>query len=135
MKNPISYVIDWNLGWHLFAARKDCSYFCYMNIPLKRKLIDNQTRCEHYYLPEDIIAIKFKCCNIYYPCISCHEETANHKPIVWNKEDRLVKAVLCGVCCYEMSIDEYLNCKNHCPSCNANFNSKCKNHYHFYFEL
>lgn len=31
-------------------------------------LIDTETRCRHYFTEEDIIAIKFKCCNKYYPC-------------------------------------------------------------------
>lgn len=26
-------------------------------------LIDTETRCRHYFTEEDIIAIKFKCCN------------------------------------------------------------------------
>ncbi len=33
-------------------------------------LIDTETRCRHYFTEEDIIAIKFKCCNKYYPCYS-----------------------------------------------------------------
>ena len=28
-------------------------------------LIDTETRCRHYFTEEDIIAIKFKCCNKY----------------------------------------------------------------------
>ena len=26
----------------------------------------------------DVIAIKFKCCNKYYPCYKCHEEHESH---------------------------------------------------------
>lgn len=37
-------------------------------------LIDTETRCRHYFTEEDIIAIKFKCCNKYYPCYKCHNE-------------------------------------------------------------
>lgn len=33
-------------------------------------LIDTETRCRHYFTEEDIIAIKFKCCNKYYHAIS-----------------------------------------------------------------
>lgn len=36
--------------------------------------IDNETRCTHYHTPLDIIAIKFKCCDKYYPCYKCHNE-------------------------------------------------------------
>ena len=42
---------------------------------IKGKPVDKQTRCEHYQSELDIIAIKFKCCNDYYPCFSCHAET------------------------------------------------------------
>lgn len=39
------------------------------------KPIDHQIRCIHYHTTNDIIAIKFKCCDQYYPCYSCHDET------------------------------------------------------------
>lgn len=41
-------------------------------------LIDTETRCRHYFTEEDIIAIKFKCCNKYYPCYKCHNEFEKH---------------------------------------------------------
>ena len=40
--------------------------------------VDEQTRCVHYRTPLDVIAIKFWCCQAYYPCHLCHEETAGH---------------------------------------------------------
>lgn len=36
--------------------------------------IDKQTRCIHWHSALDVIAIKFKCCDKYYPCFSCHEK-------------------------------------------------------------
>jgi uncharacterized CHY-type Zn-finger protein len=101
---------------------------------VKGKLIDDQTRCEHYHSPLDIIAIKFKCCGEYYPCYQCHEETADHKPLVWPKKEWNNKAVLCGICKIELTINEYFNSNHKCPNCNSAFNPVCSNHYHLYFE-
>jgi uncharacterized CHY-type Zn-finger protein len=101
---------------------------------VKGKPVDDQTRCEHYHSLLDIIAIKFKCCNEYYPCNQCHEETAGHKAIAWKKDEWNNKAILCGVCKKELTINEYLQSNNHCPHCNAAFNPNCSRHYHLYFE-
>jgi uncharacterized CHY-type Zn-finger protein len=104
-------------------------------IKVKGKLVDDETRCTHYQSPLDIIAIKFKCCNEYYPCYECHQEEANHKAVVWKKEERDTKAILCGYCKHELSIDEYFTANNQCPNCKSPFNPKCSNHYHLYFEV
>ncbi len=104
------------------------------DIILKGKAVDDQTRCIHYHSALDIIAIKFKCCNNYYPCLYCHQEEADHQVVLWKKNEREEKAVLCGICKHEMIIKEYLNCNNQCPVCCSKFNAKCTNHYHFYFE-
>jgi uncharacterized CHY-type Zn-finger protein len=96
--------------------------------------VDGQTRCKHYHSPLDIIAIKFRCCGQYYPCHSCHVETAGHTSVKWGRDEQDAKAVLCGGCGYEMSIREYLGCHHHCPRCRSAFNPGCSNHYHLYFE-
>lgn len=103
-------------------------------IAVKGKIIDNETRCEHYHSRLDVIAIKFKCCNEYYPCYQCHEETTNHEVEIWRKEEWNTKAILCGVCKEELTINEYFHSNNHCPYCKAAFNPDCKRHYHLYFE-
>lgn len=99
------------------------------------KSIDKQTRCIHWHSALDVIAIKFKCCDKYYPCFSCHEEEADHKHEVWAKDEFDQKAILCGVCGHEMSIQEYMDSNNLCPKCEASFNPGCSNHYHLYFDL
>ena len=104
-------------------------------IEIKGKKVDNQTRCIHYHSPLDIIAIKFKCCNSYYPCYQCHEEAADHPSQVWKKEDFETKAIICGACKTEMSINTYKSSDYQCPSCSANFNPKCSLHDHLYFEV
>ncbi|MFT4857470.1 MAG: putative CHY-type Zn-finger protein [Algoriphagus sp.] len=98
------------------------------------KPVDQQTRCQHWHSDLDIIAIKFHCCDKYYPCFSCHEETADHSPSVWPKAEFDTKAILCGVCGTELSITDYQNSNNTCPNCKSAFNPGCSKHYHLYFE-
>jgi uncharacterized CHY-type Zn-finger protein len=105
-----------------------------MSPKIKGKVIDDQTRCVHYHSPVDVIAIKFKCCAAYYPCYYCHEEEAGHQAEVWQKNEWQTKAILCGVCKTELSINEYLASGDQCPTCKAAFNPNCNKHYHLYFE-
>ena len=104
------------------------------NIIVKGKPVDGETRCIHYHSPLDIIAIKFKCCNEYYSCYYCHQEETDHTVEVWKKNEFNIKAILCGICRHEITIQQYLTGNNICPSCNSKFNPNCSNHYHFYFE-
>ncbi|WP_289355543.1 CHY zinc finger protein [Paenibacillus sp. S-12] len=96
--------------------------------------IDTMTRCRHYHSEVDVIAIKFKCCDVYYGCYYCHAEMADHQPIVWPMEEQGAKAILCGSCYAELTIEQYLNSHYKCPVCNVSFNPGCKNHNHLYFE-
>ncbi len=102
---------------------------------VKGKIIDDQTRCVHYHSELDIIAIKFRCCLDYYPCHSCHAETAGHPAVPWGKEERNEKAILCGACKSELTIREYLESGNKCPVCSQLFNPNCSLHYPLYFEM
>lgn len=101
---------------------------------LKGKLIDNQTRCVHWNSELDIIALKFKCCNTFYPCISCHSETTDHEIQRYNVNSN-EKVVLCGNCNSLLTFYEYISIQNplQCPKCSALFNPGCKNHYDLYF--
>ncbi|MBN3527386.1 CHY zinc finger protein [Paenibacillus apiarius] len=96
--------------------------------------IDEQSRCRHYHEEVDIVAIKFKCCDTYYGCYFCHEEAAGHTPEVWLKEEWDTKAILCGNCNAELTINEYLTSHYRCPLCHVPFNPGCVNHNHLYFE-
>lgn len=98
------------------------------------KPVDNQTRCVHWHSELDIIAIKFKCCDKYYPCFSCHEEVADHDHQIWLIAELNQKAILCGVCGKELSIKDYMSSNNTCPHCSSGFNPGCSKHYHLYFE-
>lgn len=97
--------------------------------------VDEETRCLHYHSEVDRIAIKFYCCDTYYPCFSCHEEEAGHAPQFWPKTQFHQKGVLCGFCGYELTIDEYLTGSSSCPSCKSAFNPGCSLHEHLYFEV
>ena len=85
-----------------------------MSIIVKGKTTDHQTRCIHYQTQLDVIAIKFKCCNTYYPCYYCHEEEAGHKHETWNKDEFETHAILCGVCQQEMTINQYKSSNYYC---------------------
>ncbi|MDX8046461.1 CHY zinc finger protein [Gracilibacillus sp. S3-1-1] len=96
--------------------------------------VDEAGRCVHYHGETDIVSIKFKCCNRYYPCYKCHDESTEHERQLWPREEFNEKAILCGVCRHELTINEYLQHRN-CPKCEAAFNPKCANHYDRYFEM
>lgn len=97
--------------------------------------VDAQTRCAHYHAPWDVVALKFKCCGGWYPCIDCHRAVADHAVAVWPIAERSAQAVLCGVCGARLAIDEYLAAASACPRCGAAFNPGCALHHHLYFEM
>ena len=96
-------------------------------------VVDEMTRCVHYRTEVDIVAIKFACCNEYYPCHLCHEETADHAAQQWKLSERDREAVLCGACGTELTIASYL-ATSECPNCGSAFNERCRLHTHLYFE-
>lgn len=104
-------------------------------IPVYGPQTDHQTRCVHYHSALDIIAIKFACCERYYPCYECHEAMEDHPPSTWKLEQRDQGAILCGVCGHELTIEEYMNSQHQCQSCYSGFNPGCANHYHLYFDV
>ena len=57
------------------------------NAKVYGSLVDNETRCIHYHTFLDIIAIKFKCCEKYYPCYQCHNEHESHNIQRWSAEE------------------------------------------------
>jgi len=97
-------------------------------------IVDNETRCIHYQSFLDIIAIKFKCCNKYYPCYQCHNDHETHPIKRWSEDEFNEYAIMCGVCKNEMTINEYMMVES-CPKCQSHFNHRCKFHYHLYFEV
>ncbi len=104
-----------------------------MRPPVSGIEVDAQTRCIHYGSPLDIVAIKMKCCGIWYACKDCHDALAGHGLETWpqSKWDEL--AVVCGVCGSAMSVRRYLECGDACPASRARFNPGCRDHHHLYF--
>ncbi|MFD6815073.1 CHY zinc finger protein [Enteractinococcus coprophilus] len=96
-------------------------------------LVDDQTRCKHYATVLDIVALRFGCCERYYPCYKCHDETADHRRQPWPNDRAGEPAVLCGVCKRELLIAQYIY-QDHCPFCRSSFNPGCSAHYDLYFE-
>lgn len=103
-------------------------------VPLRGVDVGRDTRCAHYGGPRDVIAIRFACCDTYYPCAECHAETADHEPTVWPRERFDEAAVLCGVCRTALSVMAYLDAGHVCPACGAPFNPGCAAHHNRYFE-
>ncbi|AXI00002.1 hypothetical protein DV702_09870 [Sporosarcina sp. PTS2304] len=97
-------------------------------------LLDDETRCVHYNGENDRVAIKFYCCKTYYPCYACHEEGDCQLYAVWPVEQFDEKAILCGSCRHELTINEYFQCGYVCPSCESSFNPNCALHKYLYFE-
>jgi uncharacterized CHY-type Zn-finger protein len=96
--------------------------------------VDAETRCAHYNSEIDIIAIKFNCCQKWFPCYECHAEQSDHAALVWKRTEFDTPAILCGACGHQLTVNEYLNCNSVCPRCRSQFNPGCANHYYLYFE-
>ena len=96
--------------------------------------VDAQTRCVHWHGPADVVAMRFACCDRYYPCFDCHRADADHPAERWPAARFAEPAVLCGVCRHELSADDY-RAATACPSCAAAFNPGCALHAHLYFEV
>ncbi|WP_084159263.1 CHY zinc finger protein [Paenibacillus taiwanensis] len=97
--------------------------------------IDKEGRCQHYHQEVDVVAIKFKCCNTYYGCFYCHEHSADHPAMTWPQQEWGCKAIQCGNCKTELTIQAYLNSNYCCPVCQFQFNPRCANHNHLYFDV
>jgi uncharacterized CHY-type Zn-finger protein len=97
--------------------------------------IDAETRCVHWHKEFDVVAIKFRCCMQYYSCFDCHKELAEHTAERWPQSEFGQKAVYCGRCSSELTINEYIASGDICPHCKGDFNPGCRKHRHLYFEI
>lgn len=97
--------------------------------------VDPETRCAHYDAPRDVIALRFGCCEAFYPCFRCHDAVADHEPEPWPRDRFDEPAVLCGVCGTTLTVHDYLDADHACPACDAAFNPGCETHHDRYFEL
>lgn len=105
------------------------------SVPLRGIAVDSETRCSHYDGPEDVIAIRFPCCDVYYPCFKCHREITDHSPARWPRDEWHEQVILCGRCDATLEIARYLDHPHECPECGAAFNPNCAAHHDHYFAL
>ena len=68
-------------------------------------VIDKETRCTHYHSFR-CYAIKFKCCDKYYPCYKCHDEHESHSIQRWTEKEFDKSYYVCAN--HEMSIHDYM---------------------------
>lgn len=94
--------------------------------------IDDQSRCVHYRTALDVVALRFRCCGDWYPCVHCHDATVAHTREVWEPEAGDEHAALCGACGTTMSISRY-RASTACTTCGAGFNPGCSRHHALYF--
>ncbi|TKX85065.1 hypothetical protein EXE43_15570 [Halorubrum sp. SS5] len=104
-------------------------------VPLRGIDVDPETRCAHWDDPVDVIALRFGCCETYYPCDACHDAAADHAAVPWPRDRFDEPAVLCGACGTTLTAREYLDADDACPSCDADFNPGCRKHRDRYFEM
>jgi uncharacterized CHY-type Zn-finger protein len=83
-------------------------------IPVRGIEVDSHTGCVHYRSTLDIVAIKFKCCQTYYSCSYCHDTESRHPAQIWKRSEFGQKAILCGACGGELTINQYLKCQARC---------------------
>lgn len=103
---------------------------------IRGKLVDDESRCVHWHSPLDVIALRFRCCDRYYACYSCHNESEAHamkKYSIGSSSAANIPLIICGVCKFQMTFQQYQGLQ--CPRCSAKFNPGCKMHYHLYFEM
>ena len=70
-------------------------------------LVDDQSRCQHYHSPLDIVALKCFECQKYYACYQCHDRLEAHIYRAYPCQLKQDKVLICGVCRHEMTIEEY----------------------------
>ena len=104
-------------------------------VPLRGVAVDRQTRCHHYHTPQDVVAIRFPCCDTFYPCHTCHDDCTTHEAERWSADQFDEQAVLCGVCGETLTVTEYLDVDDACPNCDAAFNPGCTGHADRYFAV
>jgi len=104
------------------------------SVPLRGVAVGPETRCLHWDGPADIVALRFGCCEAYYPCDACHDATTDHDAEPWPRDRFDASAALCGVCGATLSAHEYLAVDDGCPRCDADFNPGCRAHRDRYFE-
>ncbi len=98
---------------------------------------DEHGRCQHYADTHDVVSYRFACCDGWWPCHECHEETATHRARPWPASRFDKPSVLCGACKAAFRVPDYVAAadkETSCPECKAAWNPGCKPHWPRYFE-
>ncbi|WP_128906489.1 CHY zinc finger protein [Halorubrum amylolyticum] len=133
-------------------------------VPLRGVAVDRETRCAHWDSALDVVALRFGCCETYYPCDACHDAATDHAAEPWPRDRFDEPAVLCGACGATLTARAYLDGGSEvshasgsegqspsgnrassgdsrtqsgddaCPHCGAAFNPGCRRHRDRYFE-
>jgi uncharacterized CHY-type Zn-finger protein len=102
--------------------------------PVRGVEVGPETRCAHYDSERDVVALRFACCEAYFPCFRCHDATADHETERLSVETEET-AALCGVCGAGLTPREFVDGEHRCPDCGAAFNPGCGDHYDLYFDF
>ncbi|PAU83158.1 hypothetical protein CK500_10140 [Halorubrum salipaludis] len=78
-------------------------------VPLRGVAVDPETRCAHWDSAVDVVALRFGCCETYYPCDACHDAATDHEAEPWPRDRFDEPAVLCGACGATLTAREYLD--------------------------
>ena len=105
------------------------------DVPLRGIDVGPATRCAHYHGDRDRIALRFACCDVFYPCYKCHAASAEHPPERWAPDQLDTPAVLCGACGAVLPFRQYLAADHECPTCGAAFNPNCARHHDRYVQV
>ena len=105
------------------------------SVPLRGVAVDPETRCVHWDDRVDVVALRFGCCEAYYPCDACHDAATDPEAEPWPRDRFDEPAVRCGVCAATLTASEYLAGDDRCPRCDAAFNPGCRAHRDRYFEV
>ena len=105
------------------------------SVPLRGVRVDADTRCNHYDDAVDVVALRFPCCDCYYPCFRSHEAVTDHDAERVDAASFDDPSVLCGGCGVTLSVSAYLDCEDTCPACGAAFNPGCRRHRDRYFAV
>lgn len=96
--------------------------------------VDAESRCRHWRGPDDVVALRMKCCDRWVACFECHRQGSDHPATRWSLKELHEHAVLCGACGKTLAISEYVEGSS-CPHCSRRFNPGCANHHHLYFDM
>jgi len=103
-------------------------------VPLRGVGVDAETRCAHYDTVRDVVALRFPCCDAYFPCFRCHDAVTDHDSERVPRGAFDEPAVICGLCGTTFSVRTYLDCEDTCPDCDGSFNPGCRRHHDRYFD-